>query len=130
MLDGMLKRRRGYLEFRLSKGWVTTYRTIELICKENLYFQLVVVANDTLTWPDEEAGRRSGLDLEHDRDVALVDYPDRRLRTFFTPWLEANVRNGVKRHKLAPVLGLRRWRAKRCLMLRHLYLKSLCLLKK
>ena len=55
---------------------MTTYRTIELVSEEDLYFQFVVVADDTLTWSDEEASRRSRLDLEHDRDVALVDNPD------------------------------------------------------
>ena len=56
--------------------------TIELMVEENLDFDFVVLANDSLTWTHQIPRRLSRLDLEHYRDVALVNQFDIRLWPF------------------------------------------------
>ena len=82
------------------------------------------MTDDTLTWTNKETSWCRRLYLEHHGNVSLVDNLQRRFWPFLASWLEAYVGDRVKRHKLAPVfcLLLGRWRAKRCLMLRHLFL--------
>ena len=101
-----------------------TYRAIKLISEQDLDFELVVMADDSLTWSNEETSWRRRLYLEHYRNISLINDLQRRFRSLLASWLEAYVRDWIKRHKLAPVfcLLLGRWRAKRCLMLRHLFL--------
>ena len=80
--------------------------TIKLMVEENLDFDFVVLADDSLTRAHQIPRRLSRLDLEHYRDVPLVNQLDIRLRPFTFLRSESNVRNWVHCDKFAPVFLL------------------------
>ena len=100
-----------------------TYRAVKFVCEEDLDLDLIVAANNTLAGPNEVAGGLSCLDLEHDRDLALVDELDRGLRSLTPIRTERNVRDGVQCHEFAPVLLLGRRPSKRGLLRHALLIK-------
>ena len=80
---------------------------IQLLSEEHLHFNLVLVSDDTLAWPDQVSGGLGRLDLEHDWNVALVDQLDRAGGPIIFPRPETYMRDWIHCHALPPVLVLR-----------------------
>ena len=96
-------------------------RAVKLVVEENLDFDLVVLADDSLTRAHQIPRRLSRLDLEHDGNVALVDEFDICLRPFTFLRSETYVRDWVHCDTLAPV-SLLGWLLGRCSSLsRHIF---------
>ena len=84
-----------------------------------MHLDLVVLTDDTLTWPHQIPRGLSCLDLEHDWDVILVDQLDRALRSITLSRPEADMGDRVQRDKLTPVLLCLGRRSKRCFVRLH-----------
>ncbi len=69
----------------------STYRTVELLSKKYLHLNLIVLSNDARTGSDEVASWLSGLNLENDGYVALIDKSCVSFGSVLLPWHEAEV---------------------------------------
>ncbi len=74
----------------------STYRTVELLSKKYLHVNLIVLSDDARAGSDEVAGRLSGLNLENNGDVALVDQSCVSFGSVLLPWHEAEVWDGIQ----------------------------------
>lgn len=98
-----------------------TYRTVKGRGEQDLDMDVVVLTDNTLAGPHQVALRLRGLDLEHDRNAALVDQLEVGLGAVTLHGPETQVRNRVQRDHFSPVLGLLLLRrcSKRCFIRLH-----------
>ena len=80
---------------------------IQLLSEEHLHFNLVLMSDDTLAWPNQVSVGLGRLDLEHDWNVAFVDQLDRARGTVTFPRPETYMSDWIQCHALPPVLVLR-----------------------